>query len=159
MKTCLHSCLSFQDFRSYKESIIEMKARQYAHTSCYFWMYFLWTACPCQASFFIYILFLRAELNGEWPGRIQRRSEHSIVAFGHGSLTPLSVSAPSLSFSLSLPLSFILHLSHPPPASQNPSQSSLYLFLCCPVSPLVYLPFPPPPTPPPKYLPVRLIKM
>ncbi len=147
-ESCLHSCLSFQDFRRYMGCIIEMKAGQYARTSCYFFgICFLRTVPPCQ-NFLYSVLFPGLELNGEWSGdfsgEASTRQNHLVTDPSH------------LSQSISPSLSFILHLSHPPPACQNHhNRASIFLS----ISPLacsfhfLLSPAPrlPPPNPPPWY--------
>lgn len=118
---CLHSCLSLQDLRSYMGCIIEMKAGQYACTSCYFFFFGfvpLLTVFPRQN--FLYILFPGLELNGDWSG-----GDFS------GASTPQNhlVTDPS-HFAQSISLSFILHPSHLPPACQNiHNRASIFHFI------------------------------
>lgn len=123
MEFCLPP-LSFQDCGGYMCCIIEMKARQYACRSCYFFKFVSRRLCS-HVKTFLYILFAGLGLNGEWSGDFSGEASTRQKPFVHRSLAPLLVF-----FSASL--SFISNLSHLPPASQ----SSLYTSFGCPVSPL-----------------------
>lgn len=117
---CLHSCLSFHDFRCYTGCIIGMKAGQYACTSCYSFGF-----VPCRLfsrikTFFIYC-FLDWSImeSGQEISVARHRTIWSQIP---RTCTPLSLFlCPSLS------LSFILHPSHLPPALSNlHNQASIF---------------------------------
>lgn len=137
--SCLHSCLSFQDFRSYTGSIIVMKAGQYACTSCSSFGFVPRRLFSRIKTFFIYCFL-------DWS--LMESGQEISVALHRTiwSQIPCTCTPLSLFLCPSLSLSFILHPSHLPPACQTFTIEPLSFTLVVPFLLLhAHIHLPPPP--------------
>lgn len=121
-ESCLHSCLSFQDLRSYMGCSIEIKGRQYVCRACFFFFFWISLQHKCSHVQELSLLFPGLELNGgDFSQEVSTPQNHLVS-------DPLHLSqAISLSFSLT-----VFHLTPLSPTTclSKPSQLNLYLSLC-----------------------------
>lgn len=134
MESCLRSCLSFQDFRSYMGyihlfqsgwCITEMKARLYAHTSCYFWGFVSCRLFSHVKTFIIYCFLDPSLMEGGQENSLEKWALHRTIWLQIARI------------SLSLFLSFSLTVFHLTPLSPTTCPSKTFT-----IEPLSFTPSP-----------------